>query len=109
MLIWTLVALGVAAVVVLVASRTASDRRDGPTFVHDFRAGWSARRHPDAEQVAAALAAELEPVDVPLDEFLRVTAVEDDGYLQVDEVLDVLLQARDKAFHSVQELGRHPG
>jgi hypothetical protein len=44
-------------------------------------------------------------VDVRLDEFLRATAVDDDGYLQVDEVRDVLTKARDRAVRGVQSLG----
>lgn len=106
MLVWTLVALAAAAVVVVVAGATTVERGEGSTFLADLRAGLRARRHPDAEQAAAAQAAEVEPLDVPLDEFLRATAVEHDGYLQVDEVRDVLVKARDRAVHTAQSLGR---
>lgn len=104
-LVWTLVALAAAAVVVLVASATTSGGRGGAGFLADLRAGVSARRHPDAEDAAATRAAAIEPVDVRLDEFLRATAVDDDGYLQVDEVRDVLMKARDRAVRGVQHLG----
>lgn len=104
-LVWTLVALVAAAAVVLVASAASGEGRRGAGFLADLRAGVAARRHPDAEDVAATRAAEIEPVDVPLDEFLRATAVDDDGYLQVDEVRDVLTKARDRAVRGVQSLG----
>ena len=104
-LAWTLVALAAAAAVVLVASAASGGGRGGAGFLADLRAGVSARRHPDAEDAAAARAAEIEPVDVRLDEFLRATAVDDDGYLRVDEVRDVLTKARDRAVRGVQHLG----
>jgi len=104
-LVWTFVALVAAAAVVLVASAASGGGRRGAGFVADLRAGVAARRHPDAESDAAAHAAEIEPVDVRLDEFLRATAVDDDGYLQVDEMRDVLTKARDRAVRSVQGLG----
>jgi hypothetical protein len=106
-LVWTLVALVAAAAVVLVASATNGEGRRGSGFLADLRAGVAARRHPDAEDLAAARAAEIEPVDVPLDEFLQATAVDDDGYLQVDEVRDVLTKARDRAVRGVQSFGHH--
>ncbi|MGV8976564.1 MAG: hypothetical protein ACOH17_00820 [Cellulomonas sp.] len=104
-LVWTLVALVAAAAVAAVASATSGGGRQGAGFFADLRAGISARRHPDAEDAAAARAAAVEPVDVRLDEFLRATAVQDDGYLQVDEVRDVLTKARDRAVRSVHHLG----
>ena len=103
-LVWTLVALVAAAAVVLVAS---GEGHRGAGFLADLRAGVAARRHPDADDLSAARAAEIEPVDVPLDEFLRATAVDDEGYLQVDEVRDALTKARDRAVRGVQSLG-HP-
>jgi hypothetical protein len=104
-LVWTCVALLAAAAVAMVASAANGDGRRGAGFLTDLRAGVAARRHPGAEDAAAARAAEIEPVDVRLDEFLRATAVDDDGYLQVDEVRDVLTKARDRAVRGVQHLG----
>jgi hypothetical protein len=104
--VWTLVALAAAAAVALIANAASSgDGPGGAGFLTDLRAGLAARRHPDTADVAAARAAEVEPVDVPLDEFLRATAVDDDGYLQADEVRDAFAKVRDRAVRGVQGLG----
>jgi hypothetical protein len=109
LLVWTLVALVAAAVVALIANAASSgEGLGGVGFLTDLRAGLAARRHPDAEDAAATRAAEVEPVDVRLDEFLQATAVDDDGYLQADEMRDALTKARDRAVRGVQGLGHHP-
>lgn len=102
-----LVALIVAGVVLLVASASsADDRRDDESPWRAFRRGLAARRNPAPDQVAAAQAAEAEPVDLSLADFLRVTAEQGEGYLHVDDLADGLQRARDKAVRAVP-LRRH--
>lgn len=93
-----LVALVVAGVVLLVASSTsARPAAPGRSPWQTFRAGLSGRKNPDDEQLAAAAAADAEPVDLTLTEFLRETVDEGEGYLQVEELQEGLVRARDKA------------
>ncbi|WP_203754907.1 hypothetical protein [Cellulomonas chitinilytica] len=97
-LVAVLVALVVAAAVLLVASAVAggaSDDGRGP--LRSFRAGLAARRHPDEEQRAAAIAASAEPVDVSLDELLSANAEHGAAYLDVDELGATLHRARERA------------
>lgn|GEM_PF-397494 len=102
-----LVALVVAGVVLLVASASdADDRRDDESPLQAFRRGWRARRDPGPDQVAAARAAQAEPVDLSLAEFLRATAEQGEGYLQVDDLQVGLQRARDKAVRA-NPLRRH--
>lgn len=95
LVIWILVALLAAAAVFLVVSATGED--SGPRT--SFRRAWRGRRHPDAEQEAAARAASARPVDLSLADFLRATASEGDGYLHPDELADDLRLARERAAH----------
>ena len=62
-----------------------------------FRRGVSGRRNPDAEQRAAAEAADIEPVDLSLAQFLRETVDEGAAYVQVDDLAATLQRARDRA------------
>ncbi|CAM5792957.1 hypothetical protein [Cellulomonas persica] len=102
-----LVALAVAAVVLLVASTSdADERRDDESPWQAFRRGLRARRHPAPDQLAAAEAAEAEPVDLSLAEFLRATAEQGEGYLHVDDLSAGLARARDKAARAIP-LRRH--
>jgi len=97
-LVAVLVALIVAVAVLLVASAVgggASDDGQGP--LRSFRAGLAARKHPDAEQREAALAAAAEPVDVSLDELLSANAEDGAAYLDVDELGATLNRARERA------------
>ncbi|WP_273651547.1 hypothetical protein [Cellulomonas fimi] len=99
-LVGILVSLLVAFAVLILAGVAAGsgapgEERNGP--LRAFRAGWAARKHPDADQTAAAAAAAVRPVDVSLDEFLRATADEGDPYLQVDDLADTLQRASRKA------------
>lgn len=87
-----LVALLAAGLVLLVASVTSSGDSQGSPW-RSFRAGWAARGTRDE----AARAAEAEPVDLKLAEFLAVTADQGDAYLHVEELGDSLHRARDKA------------
>lgn len=96
--IWILVALLAAAAVLVVV--TSGTGHDDPwrTFLRGLRA----RRHPDADQAAAARAAAADPVDLSLADFLRATASEGDGYLHPDELVDDLRSARERAAHVVR-------
>ncbi|GIG38423.1 hypothetical protein [Cellulomonas phragmiteti] len=96
--IWILVALLVAAAVLVVVSSGADE--DGPwrTFLRGLRG----RRHPDAEQAAAARAAAADPVDLSLADFLRATASEGDGYLHPEELVEDLRTARERAAQVVR-------
>ncbi|MFI2752778.1 hypothetical protein ACGIF2_04995 [Cellulomonas sp. P22] len=113
--VWTIVALVSGAGVLLVASVATGERGADGDQDRDLRAGLAElrrsvtglatlRRRPPEE--AEALRAASEPVDVRLEEFLRVAAVEDDGYLQADELTDTLSRAREKAARSVPRIGR---
>jgi len=102
-----LVALVVAGVVLLVASASdTDDRRDDESPLQAFRRGWRARRDPAPEQVAAAQAAQAEPVDLSLADFLQATAEQGEGYLHVDDLQVGLQRARDKAVRA-NPLRRH--
>ena len=108
-LLWTVLAVIAAAGVLLVASvaGTGSEDHGGfRGFVRDLRRGVGARRHPAPEQVEAARVAEQEPVEVTIDEMFRVAAVDEDPYLQVDDLTDALGRAGRKAARSVPGLGR---
>ncbi|UJP38655.1 hypothetical protein [Cellulomonas palmilytica] len=106
-IIGILVALVVAGVVLLVASASdADDRRDDESPLQAFRRGWRARKNPAPDQVDAAIAAEAEPVDLSLADFLRATAEQGEGYLHVDDLQAGLHRAREKAARA-NPLRRH--
>ena len=106
-IIAALVALVVAGGVLLVASASdADERRDDESPLQAFRRGWKARKHPAPDQVDAAIAAEAEPVDLSLADFLRATAEQGEGYLHVDDLQAGLVRARDKAARA-NPLRRH--
>lgn len=93
--ILVVVALLVTVVVMVEAAPGAS--RDGEPPLRAFRRGLRARRHPDAEQLAAARAAAVEPLDVSLSEMLAANVERGGGYLSVDELTEPLLRAREVA------------
>ena len=106
-IIGVLVALVVAGLVLLVASTSdADERRDDESPLRAFRRGWRARKNPAPDQVDAARAAEAEPVDLSLAEFLRATAEQGEGYLHVDDLQAGLHRAREKAARAIP-LRRH--
>ncbi|OJV59578.1 MAG: hypothetical protein BGO38_12220 [Cellulomonas sp. 73-145] len=82
-------------VVVLLASTPRG--RDEESPLRAFRRGLRGRRHPDADQVAAARAAAVEPVDVSLGEMLAANVERGEGYVSVDELTEPLLHAREMA------------
>lgn len=92
LIVWTLIAIGAAALVLVVAS-AASGRTGGVrTFVHDLRAGLQEYRSRGSESPAAN--PEPAPVDTTLDEFFAAAQVDDDPYLRVDDLTDTLARAR---------------
>ncbi len=95
--IWILVALVTAAAVLLVVGATTD--RDSESAWAAFRRGLRGRKHPDADQREAALAASADPVDLSLADFLRATASEGSGYLDPDELAEDLHRARERATH----------
>jgi hypothetical protein len=95
-LVAIVLALLVAAGVLLAAS-AASSGGTGQSPLRAFRAGWAARKNPDTDQLAAADAAAVEPVDLSLAQFLRETVDEGEAYMQVDDLAATLQRARDKA------------
>lgn len=108
-ILWTLVAVLAAAGVLLVASVAggAPDDHVGfRGFVRDLRRGVAARRNPAPEQVEAARVADVEPVEVSIDEMFRVAAVDEDPYLHVDDLTDALGKAKRKAVRGVTGLSR---
>jgi len=80
-----LVALVVALGVLLLVGASAGDERPSNPW-RSLRAGLAGRRHPTPEQQAAQAAADVEPVDVSLEDLLRATAEDGDPYLRPDEL-----------------------
>lgn len=83
--------------VVVLLGATPGVRQDDESPLQAFRRGLRGRRHPDAEQVAAARAAAVEPVDVSLGEMIAANIERGEGYVSVDELTDQLLHAREVA------------
>lgn len=96
-----LIALGVAlvsaVVVLVVANVLGDDRGQGRTFLRDLRSGLRRGR-------AAERSPEAKPVDVDLVDLLEPRPAADDGYLQADELIDLLARARESLpGHSTHE------
>lgn len=89
-----LVVVALLVTVVVLLGATPGERRDAESPLQAFRRGLRARRHPDAEQLAAARAAAVEPVDVSLGEMLAANVERGEGYVSVDELTEHLLHAR---------------
>ncbi|WP_029289368.1 hypothetical protein [Cellulomonas sp. HZM] len=102
-LVGVVVALLVAAGVLLLASVMSTPRAVDESPWQAFRAGWAARKDPDAAAVAAA---EAEPVDVSLVDMLRSTADDGDAYLHVEELSEGLHRARERAARAIPGLHR---
>ncbi|MGV8967604.1 MAG: hypothetical protein ACOH2F_15155 [Cellulomonas sp.] len=108
LVVWTLVALS-AAVLVLVVAGGANDgaRSEGPRAVlHDIRAGLADWRNRKTASDTTRAVLEREPVDATLDEFFAAAEVDDDGYLQLDELTGTLSRARDLASRGVGRVRR---
>lgn len=82
-----------AAVGVIVAANAAEGGREGlRTFWQDLRGGL--RRDKDAEPVDRD---DAEPVDVPFEQMFAEVSQPDDGYLQLDELADMLERTGERA------------
>ena len=92
-----LVVVALLVTVVVLVEAAPGTSRDGESPLRAFRRGLRARRHPDAEQLAAARAAAVEPMDVSLSEMLAANVERGGGYLSVDELTEPLLHAREVA------------
>lgn len=101
--VWTFVALGAAALVLVVAGFAGGQVGGVRTFVRDVRAGLEARRARGSESPTAQR--EPEPVDATFDEFFASAQVQEDPYLQVDELTDTLAWAREQATRASRSVG----
>lgn len=108
MVVSTLLALGAAAAVLVVASvaggRNARRPAGVSTFAGDVRSGlrtWRSTRRGDARPASAPA-----PVDTPFEDFLAATAVQDPAYLGVDDLTETLARARQRATRGVGGLSR---
>jgi len=106
LVVWTLVALSAAALVLVVAGGGNDGARGGGPRAawRDMRAGLATWR--TRGTVSAAAANEPEPVDATLAEFFAAAEVEDDGYLQLEELTDTLSRARELASRGVGRVRR---
>jgi len=95
LIVWTLLALAAAALVLVVAGVSSGASCGVQGFVRDLRAGlatWRARGTSTPVEAAAA-----EPVDATFDEFFAAAEVDDEPYLQLDDLTDTLTWARERA------------
>ncbi|MCG7286125.1 hypothetical protein MHY85_09085 [Cellulomonas sp. ACRRI] len=85
----------VAAIGVIVLANAAGDGgTDLRTFWSDLRSGLRRRRRGDDE---APVVDEGEPVDVPFDQLFAEASQPDDGYLQLDELAEMLERTGERA------------
>lgn len=85
----------VAAIGVIVLANAAGDGgTDLRTFWSDLRSGLRRRRGGDDE---APVVDEGEPVDVPFDQLFAEASQPDDGYLQLDELAEMLERTGERA------------
>src|SRR6478736_3443529 len=85
----------VAAIGVIVLANAAGDGgTDLRTFWADLRSGLRRRRGGDEE---APVADAAEPVDVPFDQIFAEASQPDDGYLQLDELAEMLERTGERA------------
>jgi len=93
--VWTVVALGTALLVMVVAGVTNTEAGGVRAFRRDLSAGlrdWRARGI-----AAPIVTAEPAPVDATFDEFFAAAQVDDEAYLQLDDLADTLVRARRQA------------
>ncbi|WP_454049189.1 hypothetical protein [Cellulomonas sp. Marseille-Q8402] len=92
--IWVVgLALLAAIGVIAVANAAGDGRTDVRGFWRDLRSGLRRRRGDDARDHDE----EPEPVDVPFDQLFAEVSQPDDGYLQLDELADVLGRTGERA------------
>ena len=94
----------VAAIGVIVLANAAGDGgTDLRTFWSDLRSGLRRRRADDQAPVVE----EGEPVDVPFDQLFAEASQPDDGYLQLDELAEMLERTGERAVRLREHLP-HP-
>ncbi|HYQ75079.1 hypothetical protein [Cellulomonas sp.] len=87
----------VAAIGVIVLANAAGDGgTDVRTFWADLRSGLRRRRRGAADEEAPVVD-EAEPVDVPFDQLFAEASQPDDGYLQLDELAEMLERTGERA------------
>ena len=94
LVIFTVLAVFTAVLVLVVASMRTGHDGDARRFTQDVRAALRARFARDG---SASAVAELAPVDATLDELFAAAEVDDDAYLQLDDLAETLVWARDQA------------
>ena len=102
LVVWTFVALAVAAAVLVVASVAGGRTGDVRTFARDLVAGLRDLRTRPAERPAPA----PEPMDSSFDELMAAAEVDDPAYLGVEDLADTLARARERAGRGVSGLTR---
>ncbi|QTE30538.1 hypothetical protein [Pengzhenrongella sicca] len=95
LLVWTFVALAAAAIVMIVAGVNSGPSGGARGFIRDLRAGLATWR--GRGTAAPAEVVSDEPVDATFDEFFAAAEVDDEPYLQLDDLTDTLTWARDHA------------
>jgi len=94
LVVWTLVALGAAALVLVVAGARNGQHGGLRSFLRDLRAGLQERR---TGRSAPSAVADAEPVDTTLDDLFASAEVADEAYLQVEDLTETLAWAREQA------------
>jgi len=108
--IWTFVALLVAASVLVVAG--VAEGRDGASgvgvraYLDDVRAGLRTWRATRSKDHAGRPAPQAQPVDTSIDDFFAATEVEDPAYVAVEDITETLALARERAARGVSRITR---
>ena len=103
--VWTFVALATALLVMVIAVATNSEVGGLRAFFADLRAGlrdWRARG-----MAAPIVPAERAPVDATFDEFFAAAQVDEEPYLQLDDLTDTLVRAREQATRAGRSVASH--
>lgn len=102
-------ALLVAVGVLVMASASSDNGTDLRTFFGDLRSGLRRRPRGEREDAAEQTAADnAEPVDVPFAQLFAEEAQPDDGYLQLDELADLIERTGERAGRLLHSRGGGP-
>jgi len=94
LVIFTVLAVGTAVLVLVVAGMRNGHEGDARMCAEDVRAALRARF---ARGATAPAATEPAPVDATLDELFAFAEVDDEAYLQLDDLAESLTWARERA------------